>query len=199
MRTSCRLGGDGTEGGACHVRSEASAPGPRLVPTGVPPSPAALSPAAEWTGVCQGNRVQLLPGEQVEKGSQFQIPFWKQLRGQRQKETGLAFPWESAAVLRLRSGAAGTDYLASMAGCLGLSREMATRSLETVHFQYQNGAWGQGLISHLMRGGDPILPRAAAAGTERSCVLSFRGRSGDSGQPQPSGPSQGTVRGDEAW
>lgn len=41
--------------------------------------------------------------------------------------------------------------LASMACCLGLSSEMGTKSLESVRFQYQNGAWGRGLASHLIR------------------------------------------------
>lgn len=61
------------EGGAlcAHDWSEASPLRPRLVPIVVVPSPSALSPAAEWAGVCQGSRAELLPGDQVEKGSQF--------------------------------------------------------------------------------------------------------------------------------
>lgn len=65
--------------------------------------------------------------------------------------------------------------LASMACCLGLSSEMGTKSLEFVRFQYQNGAWGRGLASHLMRRWPHSAEGPATAGEERSCFLLSEG------------------------
>lgn len=59
-----------------------------------------------------------------------------------------------------------------MAGCLGLSRETATKRLQFVHFQYQDSAWGRGLAPHVMRGGH-LHAAGGRSGRQGEELLSF--------------------------
>lgn len=145
-----------------------------VVPTVALPPPSALSPAAECTGSVTWQSRAPAWGASRE-GSKTPSGSNSEGRGRRRKPA-LPSPGVDGCPLVLQGDCGdrllcGT-HLASMAGCLGLSRETATKRLQFVHFQYQDSAWGRGLAPHVMRGGH-LHAAGGRSGRQGEELLSF--------------------------